>query len=153
MQLEMQLDESHEAYRRSCRGFTDEEIAPGVIEWEEAGEFPRELYRKAGRAGILGVTSSRKSTAECGGDLFHAIVTTEELLKAGSTGAAAGLGSLGIALPPILILGSEEQKRRFLPPVLAGEKIAALAITEPGAGSDVSAIATRAERRGRPVRP
>ncbi len=143
----MQLDESYELYRRTCLKFTEECIAPNVAAWEEAGEFPVELYRRAASAGILGVTFPEEYGGG-GGDLFHAIVTTETLLTAGSTGVAAGLGSLGIALPPIFFLGSDAQKRRFLPPVLAGEKIAALAITEPGAGSDVSGVTTRAERRG-----
>jgi acyl-CoA dehydrogenase len=143
----MELGESHELYRRSCLRFVEEEISPHVVEWEESGEFPRELYRKAGRAGILGVTFPEEYGGG-GGDLFHTIVTTEALLTAGSTGVAAGLGSLGIALPPIFFLGTEEQKRRFMPPVLTGEKVAALAITEPGAGSDVAGVSTRAERRG-----
>ena len=143
----MELTETHELYRRTCLRFVEAEIAPHVVEWEEAGEFPRELYRKAAAAGILGVTFPEEYGGG-GGDLFHAIVTTEALLTAGSTGVAAGLGSLGIALPPILFLGTEEQKQRFIPPVLAGEKVAALAITEPGAGSDVAGVTTRAERRG-----
>lgn len=143
----MQLDESHELHRKNCLRFVEEEVAPHVVEWEEAGEFPRELYVKAARAGILGVIFPEEYGGG-GGDGFHAIVTTESILTAGSTGVAAGLGSLGIALPPVLLLGSEEQKKRFIPPVLAGEKIAALAITEPGAGSDVAGLATRAEKRG-----
>lgn len=145
--MTMQLDESHELHRKNCLRFVEEEIAPHVVEWEEAGEFPRDLYVKAARAGVLGVIFPEEYGGG-GGDGFHAIVTTEAILTAGSTGVAAGLGSLGIALPPILLLGSEEQKKRFIPPVLAGEKIAALAITEPGAGSDVAGLATRAERRG-----
>jgi acyl-CoA dehydrogenase len=143
----MQIDESHEIHRRNCLRFTEQDITPYVAEWEERGEFPRELYGKAARAGILGATFPEEYGGG-GGDLFHAFVTTEAILTAGSTGVAAGLGSLGIALPPVLILGSEEQKRRFVPPVLAGEKVAALAITEPGAGSDVTGVATRAERKG-----
>lgn len=143
----MQLDETHELHRRNCLRFVEEEIAPHVVEWEEAGEFPRELYTKAARAGGLGI-SFPEEYGGGGGDAFHQIVTTEAILTAGSTGVAAGLGSLGIALPPILLLGTEEQKRKFIPPVLAGEKIAALAITEPGSGSDVAGVTTRAEKRG-----
>lgn len=141
------LDESYELFRESCLRFAREEIEPHVIEWEEAGSFPRELYEKAARSGILGV-SAPEEYGGGGGDLFHAVITTEALLTAGSSGVVAGLGSLGIALPPILHLGTEEQKRRFLPQVLAGKKIAALAITEPGTGSDVSGVRTRAERKG-----
>lgn len=141
------LDESHELHRRNCLRFAEEELVPHAAEWEEAEEFPRELYSRAARAGILGSVFPEEYGGG-GGDLFHAIVTTEALLTAGSTGIVAGLGSLGIALPPILALGTEEQKRRFIPAVLAGEKIAALAITEPGAGSDVTGVTTRAERKG-----
>lgn len=143
----MQLDETHEHHRRNVLRFVESEITPHVVDWEEAGEFPRELYTKAARAGLLGV-SFPEQYGGGGGDLLHGFVSTEAMLTAGSTGVAAGLGSLGIALPPVLFLGTEEQKQRFVPPVLAGEKIAALAITEPGAGSDVSAVSTRAERQG-----
>ncbi len=82
------------------------------------------------------------------GDLFHEVVLTEELTRSGSGGLAAGLMSLGIALPPILALGTQEQKERFIRPVLQGEKIASLGITEPGGGSDVASIRTRAVRDG-----
>jgi acyl-CoA dehydrogenase len=143
----MSFDESHDQLRVSCRRFVEQEILPHVQEWEEAGEFPRELYAKAAKAGILGI-SFPEEYGGAGGDLFHVIVMTEALLTGGSTGVVAGLGSLGIALPPISFLGTEEQKQRFLPPVLRGEKIAALAITEPGAGSDVAGVKTRAVRDG-----
>jgi acyl-CoA dehydrogenase len=143
----MQFDESHELYRKTCLRFAQEKIAPFAVEWEEACTFPRELYRDAATAGILGV-SFPEAYGGGGGDLLHGMITVEALLHGGSSGVVAGLGSLGIALPPVLILGSEEQKQRFVPPVLAGEKIAALAITEPGTGSDVSGITTRAVRDG-----
>ena len=141
------FDESHELYRQTCLRFAREKIAPHVVEWEEAGTFPRELYREAAQAGILGV-SFPEAYGGGGGDLLHSMIMIEALLTGGSSGLVASLGSLGIALPPVLLLGTEEQRRRFGPPVLAGEKIAALAITEPGTGSDVAGITTRAERDG-----
>jgi acyl-CoA dehydrogenase len=141
------FDESHELYRQTCLRFAREKIAPHVIEWEEAGTFPRELYREAAQAGILGV-SFPEAYGGGGGDLLHSMIMIEALLTGGSSGLVASLGSLGIALPPVLLLGTEEQRRRFGPPVLAGEKIAALAITEPGTGSDVAGITTRAVRDG-----
>jgi acyl-CoA dehydrogenase len=141
------LDESHELYRQTCLRFAKEKIAPHVAEWEEAGSFPRELYHEAARAGVLGV-SYPEQLGGGGGDMLHALIATESLLTGGSAGVVASLGSMGIALPPILVLGSDEQKRRFVPPCIAGEKIAALAITEPGAGSDVSGVRTRAVRDG-----
>ena len=143
----MKLDESHELYRQTCLRFAREKIEPFALEWEEAGTFPRELYADAASAGILGV-SFPEELGGGGGDLLHGMITVEALLTGGSSGVLASLGSLGIALPPVLLLGDDEQKRRFVPPVLAGEKIAALAITEAGTGSDVAAIQTRAERDG-----
>ncbi|MCC6214616.1 MAG: acyl-CoA dehydrogenase family protein [Polyangiaceae bacterium] len=141
------LDESHDRLRDSARRFAEERIGPHVVDWEEAGEFPRELYREAAAAGLLGV-SFPEELGGGGGDLLHGLVASEGLLRGGSSGVVAGLGSLGIALPPILLLGDDEQRQRFVPPVLAGERIAALAITEPGTGSDVAGVTTRAVRDG-----
>ncbi|HOK07530.1 MAG TPA: acyl-CoA dehydrogenase family protein [Syntrophales bacterium] len=138
---------SHQMLRESVRRFIAREIAPHLEEWEEEGIFPRELYHKAAAAGFIGLGYPE----EYGGtpaDTFHMVAYTEEIVRCGSVGLASGLGSSAIALPPILALGTEEQKRRFIPPVLAGDKVAALAVTEPGGGSDVAGIATRAVRRG-----
>ncbi|MBZ0274187.1 acyl-CoA dehydrogenase family protein [bacterium] len=140
------FDSTHDQLRASARKFVEREVIPNVERWEKE-QIPRELWAKAGAAGFLGIGLPE----ECGGtagDLFHVIAYSEELARAGSMGICAGLGSLGIAIPPILALGSEEQKRRFVPPVLAGEKIAALGVTEPDAGSDVANIRTRAVRDG-----
>ena len=145
--IETYLNDSHRAFRETCRRFADREIRPYAEKWEEAHEFPRELYAKAGAAGLLGVMFP-SAYGGGDGDLFHGIVMAEALLTGGSTGTFIGLNSLGIALPPIFILGNEEQKRRFVPPVLRGEKIAALAVTEPGTGSDVAGVQTRAVREG-----
>ncbi|HEY7955654.1 MAG TPA: acyl-CoA dehydrogenase family protein [Polyangia bacterium] len=140
--------DEHLALRGQIRRFAEREIAPHAHAWDEAGEFPRELYRKAAEVGLLGV-GYPEELGGGGGDLGHALAAFEELVVTGtSVGVKVGLGTHGIALPPILALGSAEQKRRFIPPVLRGEKIAALAITEPGAGSDVAALATRAVRDG-----
>lgn len=141
------FDETHEAFRDVCRRFAAEEIAPYATEWEEAGEFPRELYRKAADAGVLAPTWPEKWGGG-GGDTFHGVIAGEELQRGGSTGTVVGLGSLTIALPPIANLGTPAQQERFIPPVLAGEKIAALAITEPNTGSDVAGVRTRAVRDG-----
>lgn len=141
------FDESHEIFRKNCRRFTEERITPFAVEWEEAGQFPRELYKEAAQAGILGATAP----SEYGGgdgDVFHSMIMCEELLRGGSSGLIAGLGSLGIGLPPIFNLGTAEQKARYIPDVLSGDKIAALAITEPGTGSDVAGIKTKAVRDG-----
>lgn len=141
------LDESHRLYYDNCLRFAREEIAPYAYEWEEAEIFPRELYYKAAEAGVLGVWFPEEYGGG-GGDIFHAIVEIEALIRGGSTGVLVGLGSLGIAVPPILLLGTEEQKQRWVPPTMKGEFVAALGITEPGTGSDVAGIRTRAVRDG-----
>ena len=136
-----------EMFRKVCRRFTETELTPHAHQWEEAGIFPRELYKKAADVGILGAGYPEEYGGS-GGDTLFSLVAAEEMLWAGSTGVVVGLQSLGIALPSILILGTEEQKKRFIPPVLAGDKIAALGVTEPGAGSDVAGITTTAVRDG-----
>ncbi len=141
------LDDGHALFRGACARFAREEIAPYAWEWEEAEAFDPALYRKAGEAGLLG-PSMPSEYGGGGGDVFHLLVSTEALMRSGCTGAVVGLGSLEIALPPVLVLGTEEQKRRLIPPVLRGERIAALAITEPGAGSDVSGVRLAARREG-----
>ncbi len=140
-------DESHEAFRATVRRFVDKEIAPFVDEWDEAGGFPRELYKKAADVGILGLGYPE----EFGGspcDQFHRIVLSQELARAASGGVAASLMSHTIGSPPILAVGPAAMKQRVLPQVLAGEKISALAITEPSGGSDVAQLKTTAKRVG-----
>ncbi len=136
----------HASLREQVRRFARTEIAPHAHAWDVAGEFPRELYKKAADAGLTGIAYP-EAYGGSGGDVSHALVASEEIIVAGkSVGTAAGLGSHAIALPPILAVGTEAQKQRFVPPVLRGDRIAALAITEPGGGSDVAALATRAVR-------
>lgn len=140
--------DEHRALRQQIRRFAEREIAPHAHSWEEAGEFPRELYPKAAAAGFLGI-GYPEALGGTGGDLGHMIVAAEELVLAGkSVGTCAGLGSHGIALPPIVRWGTDEQREHFVRPVLTGEKIAALAITEPSAGSDVASLRTRAIKDG-----
>jgi len=138
---------AHDMVRRATKEFIDKEVKPFIDEWEEAGEFPRELYKKAAEVGILGI-GYPEEYGGTPGDIFFTIAAAEELVKSGSGGFAAGLGSLNIALPPIVSMGTREQKKRFVEPVLAGEKVAALGITEPGGGSDVANIQTTAESDG-----
>ncbi len=135
----------HERLRAEIREFVLERLRPHADEWEAAGWFPNEVFGWLAQAGYLGLKFPRAY----GGtdDIVAAAVLVEELARCGSGGVAAGLGAhAGIALPPIASFGTEEQKERYLIPGLRGEKLAALAITEPGAGSDVASIRTRAER-------
>ncbi len=141
------FSKAHDMVRRSVKEFVDGEILPHIDDWEEAGEFPRELYRKAAEVGILGI-GYPEDVGGTPGDVFFKIAASEELIRSGSGGLAAGLGSLDIAIPPIVRHGTKEQKERFVTPVLAGERIAALAVTEPGGGSDVAALKTEAVRDG-----
>lgn len=137
----------HEAFRASVRLFVQREIAPHAAAWDEAGTFPRALYAKAAAIGLMGIGYPE----EYGGtpaDPMYSIIAAEELALAGSGGVQASLGSLHIGLPPVAALGRAELKARVLPPVLRGEQIAALAITEPGGGSDVAALRTTAVRDG-----
>ena len=145
--LDSQLDETHKAIRKTCMRFAKAEIAPYANEWEEAEIFPRELYGRAAKAGILGVAFP-EDVGGGGGDALHGMMMTEGLMWGGSTGVIAGLGSLGIALPPLLQHRDADQLDRFVRPTLTGEKVAALAITEPGTGSDVAGVRTRAVRDG-----
>ncbi|MGJ8670745.1 MAG: acyl-CoA dehydrogenase family protein [Oceanococcus sp.] len=137
----------HERFRDEARRFTELEIIPHIDAWEAAEELPRELHRKAADAGLMQLGYPE----ECGGyeaDPWYAIILTEELAKAGSGGLIASLMTHGIATPPVIHAGNAEQKQRFATPVLAGEKIAALAITEAGGGSDVARLKTTAVRDG-----
>jgi len=137
----------HEAFRDVVARFVAREIEPFAAEWDEAGEFPRELYKKASEIGLLQLGFPE----EYGGvpcDRFYMIAAAQALANAGSGGIAAGLMSHTIGSPPIAKLGSPELKQRVLPAVLAGEKISALAITEPNAGSDVANLKTSARREG-----
>ncbi len=138
------FDESHQQLREQARRFVAREISPHIDSWEEAGSFPRDLYQRTAAAGLLGI-GYPEQWGGCGGDIVHKTVWTEELMRAGSGGLAASLGSLDISLPLVLEFASDQLQQRVAPPVLAGDKICALAITEPGAGSDVAAIATKAE--------
>ncbi|HML06870.1 MAG TPA: acyl-CoA dehydrogenase family protein [Xanthobacteraceae bacterium] len=140
-------DSAHEAFRDQVRRFVRTEIEPHADEWDETGSFPRELYRKAAQLGLLQLNFPE----EFGGvpaDRFYSIILSQELARSGAGGVGASLMSHTIGLPAIIRFGSQALKRKVVPPVLAGEKIAALAITEPGAGSDVASLRTTARRDG-----
>lgn len=143
--IESYLDETHLALRESVARFVSQEILPHIDDWEEQNEFPRELYKKAGDAGFLGLGFEEKDGGTPG-DVFHKLVFSEEIMRSTSGGLVASLGSLDIAIPPIAKWGSKALKEKVLPGIISGDKIAALAITEPGGGSDVANITTRAEK-------
>ncbi|MDM0024367.1 acyl-CoA dehydrogenase family protein [Variovorax saccharolyticus] len=137
----------HEAFRATVRRFFDTEVAPHVNDWDEAESFPRELYRKAADAGLLQLGFPEAyGGVPC--DAFFRMILCEERAWGGSGGVASGLFSHTIGAPPIAAAGSEALKARVLPGILSGDKIAALAITEPSGGSDVAQLGTTARRDG-----
>src|SRR3954453_19834753 len=138
--------EDHEQLREAVRRFVDSELAPHAREWEDAQWFPNDVFTRLAELGYLGLKYPEEYGGE-GGDYVHDAVLTEELSRCGSGGLAAGIGAhIGIATPPVFKFGSEDQKQRYLVPAIKGERIAALGITEPDAGSDVAGIKTFAER-------
>ena len=139
--------EEHEAFRASLRRFVEKEIEPYANAWDEAGEFPRELYKKAAAVGYMGL-GFPDVYGGTEGDRFMRIIGMQEVSRSGFGGVVAGLFSHTIGAPPILHRGSEEMKRRVLPQILSGDKISALAITEPSGGSDVANLRTTARREG-----
>ncbi|MBT9571775.1 MAG: acyl-CoA dehydrogenase family protein [Pseudomonas umsongensis] len=146
--FEEYFDPNHQMVRDSVRRFVQREILPDIDQWEEAESFPRELYLKAGAAGILGIGYPQRLGGSHEGDVFAKIAASEELMCCGSGGLVAGLGSLDIGLPPIVKWARPCVRDRVVPQVLSGEKISALAVTEPGGGSDVANLQTRAVREG-----
>ena len=138
--------EEHEAFRARARAFVASELAPYTAEYERDEWFPNDVFLRCAREGYLGLKYEERYGGTGGGYLADA-VWTEELARAGSGGLSAGIGAhTSIATPPIWRFGTEEQKQRYLVPAIQGEKIGALGITEPDAGSDVAGIKTRAER-------
>lgn len=136
------------ALRQVARDFTNREVAPHLDEWEQVGEVPRELHRKAAAAGLLGVAFPEAAGGQ-GGSIIESSIVSEEMMYAGaSTGLLAALFTHGIALPHLVASGNTDLIDRYAKPTLAGEKIGSLAVTEPDAGSDVASIRTRAVRDG-----
>lgn len=138
----------HEAFRRTVRAIVEKELLPFASAWEEVEEFPRDLFKRFGELGFLGLKYPEAYGGSNAGPLYEAVLL-EELGRCGSGGVAAGLGAqFTIATGPISLFGSEEQKQRYLTPAIRGEAIGALAVTEPDAGSDVAGIRTTAKREG-----
>ena len=140
--------EEHQAFRRTVRKFCEEELAPHAREWDEAGQFPRGLFRRFGELGLLGIRHD-PAWGGSGLDYWYVVAYAEELVRCKNGGLGTAMLVQGeMATPIIGELGTDEQKREFLAPALSGEKVAALAISEPNAGSDVASIVTTARRDG-----
>ncbi|HYI00707.1 acyl-CoA dehydrogenase family protein [Hyalangium sp.] len=140
--------EEHEAFRRTVRAVIEKEILPFAKEWEAREEFPRELFPRFGELGFLGLKYPEAYGGSAAGELYEAVLL-EELGRCGSGGVCAGLAAqFTISTGPLHLFGTQEQKQRFLAPAIRGEKIGALGITEPDAGSDVAGLRTTAVRDG-----
>ncbi|XP_007932729.2 long-chain specific acyl-CoA dehydrogenase, mitochondrial [Orycteropus afer afer] len=136
----------HDIFRENVRKFFQEELVPHHTEWEKAGEVSRELWGKAGKQGLLGVNIAEHHGG-IGGDLYSAFVVCEEQAYSNCSGPAFVLHS-DIVMPYIVNYGSEEQIKHFIPQMTAGKCIGAIAMTEPGAGSDLQGIRTNAKKDG-----
>ncbi|TFI45528.1 acyl-CoA dehydrogenase [Rhodococcus sp. 1R11] len=134
--------------RKTVRSFVEQDIAPHMNRWETEGEIPRELHKKAAALGLLGAGFPEDVGGD-GGDLADAVLICEEMHQAGASGGLfASLFTCGIALPHLVAARDPEQIDKWVRPTLAGEKIGSLAITEPGGGSDVGHLRTKAVRDG-----
>ncbi|MGE8317857.1 MAG: acyl-CoA dehydrogenase family protein [Comamonas sp.] len=138
--------EDHEMFRATVRRFLDKECMPRQAQWDEAGQVDRETWRKAGREGLLCITLPEEYGGG-GGDFGHSAVFNEEVARSGVSGLGFGMHS-DIIAPYINRIGSEAQKRQWLPGAASGELILAIAMTEPGTGSDLKAVRTTAVREG-----
>ena len=142
------FSDEHEMLRKSVRAFVEKEVAPEVAAWEDAGRIPRALWRRLGELGFLGLEFPTEYGG-AGGDFLSSVVLGEEMARCRSGGVAFSvLVHTDMSSPWLTRYGTEAQKRTYLPGIIKGETVCALGITEPGTGSDMAALATRAERRG-----
>ena len=140
------FSEEHEQFRKTVRSFLEREVVPNQERWAEAGIVDRETWLKAGQAGLL-CPWLEEEQGGGGGDFLHSVIVIEEMAKIYESGFSMSLHS-DIIVPYIHAFGSAEQKQEYLPKCASGEVITALAMTEPGTGSDLAAIVTRAVREG-----
>ena len=140
--------EEHQIFRQQVRTFVENELAPKVDQWEEERLFPNSVFKRAGELGIIGAHYPEE-VGGGGGDFWMSVVKSEELARCGSAGVTMGLlVQADMATPVINDLGSREVKDEFLMPAIRGDKVAALGVTEPGAGSDVAGLRTTARSVG-----
>jgi citronellyl-CoA dehydrogenase len=148
MAIEAPFTQEHELFRQNLRAFVEKELTPHALEWDEAGIFPREVFTQMAELGALGINYPEE-VGGSNGDYWYVAVLAEELCRSRNAGVnMALLVQSQMATPIIQEIGTAEQKKEFLAPALAGEKIAALGISEPDAGSDVANLKTTARRVG-----
>src|SRR6266545_4566503 len=140
--------QEHEMLRRSIRAFVEKEVTPHVQAWEDAGQIPKTFWRRLGELGFLGLEFPTEYGG-AGGDFLSSVVLGEEMARCRSGGVAFSvLVQTDMSSPWLTRYGTEAQKRKYLPGIIRGETVCALGITEPGTGSDMAAVSTRAVRRG-----
>ncbi len=148
MSLTTPFTSEHELFRKTVRDFAEKELLPHKEEWEKNKDFPKWVFKRAGELGLLGICFP-ESVGGSGGDYWFKVVFCEEIIRCRMAGVAMDLEvQADISTPVINVLGTDEQKELFLKPAIKGEKIGALGITEPGCGSDVANIKTKAESVG-----
>ncbi len=140
------FSEEHRIFQEAARKFAEEKVAPFHAQWEKDGQVPRSLWREAGEAGFLCCTVPEEYGGP-GADFLYSAIFCEEIARVGATGPAFHLHS-EIVAPYLVHYGTEEQKKKWLPKMVTGEVISAVAMTEPGAGSDLQNIKTTALRDG-----
>ncbi|WP_338662884.1 isovaleryl-CoA dehydrogenase [Pararoseomonas sp. SCSIO 73927] len=145
--LDFGLGETAEALREQVAAFAGDEIAPRAAEIDRSNDFPMDLWRKFGDLGLLGITAPEEYGGAAMGYLEH-VVAMEELSRASASVALSYGAHSNLCVNQITRNGNEEQRRRYLPKLISGEYVGALAMSEPGAGSDVVSMRTRAERKG-----
>ena len=142
-------DSDHLAFGEAVRTFLDKEFVPHFLDWEKAGAAPREIFTAAGHNGFLGMAVPEEFGGGGVDDFRFNQILDEQIAEAGVTGAGLGISLHNdICLPYFLTYANEEQRQRWLPGIVSGELITAVAMTEPGAGSDLSGIRTSARRDG-----
>ncbi|SEG89825.1 Acyl-CoA dehydrogenase [Thermomonospora echinospora] len=141
------FNEDHEAFRETIRDFIEAEVAPVYAEWEAAGHPPREFYYKLGELGVLGIQVPEEYGGAGETSFKYQAVISEECARAGVSLGGYGV-HVNLVLPYLLKYGNEEQKKRWLPPFVSGEMMTAIAMTEPGTGSDLAGMQTTAKRDG-----
>jgi short/branched chain acyl-CoA dehydrogenase len=145
-----ELSKEHEDFRAVVREFAEAEVAPNIAEWDRDAYFPVELIPKMGDLGLFGLVVPEQygGSSEHGGDFLSFCVAIEELGRVDQSIGITLSAGVGLGINPILSFGSDEQKERFLPDLVAGRALAAFGLTEPGGGSDAGATRTRAVRDG-----
>ena len=141
------LSQEHETFRRSVREFAEAEVAPHVAQWDKDHHFPVDLVKKMGDLGLFGLTAPDEFGG-ADGDFTSLCVAIEELGRVDQSIGITLEAAVGLGINPILTFGTQEQKERWLPDLVAGQALAGFGLTEPGAGSDASATRTRAELDG-----